>query len=76
MAGYTFELCRSRNKEFYGRAIRNGREIWRTSETYKRKLPVKKAILGLIQVGKFENWAVRDLTVTPVQTTEANEWRR
>lgn len=39
------EIKRARNKEFYGVIIAsNGKMLWKTSETYKRRAGVLKAI--------------------------------
>lgn len=43
-----FVIRRAANKEFYGQFIAaNGKEVWRTSETYKRRSSVVKAVLEL-----------------------------
>jgi len=39
------------NKEFCWRFIKNGREIFRSSETYKRKASVKRSILIALNSG-------------------------
>lgn len=39
-----YEICRSKDKEFYWRFIKNGRIIAKSSETYKRKSACKRSV--------------------------------
>jgi uncharacterized protein YegP (UPF0339 family) len=39
-----YEIDRSKNNEFFWRFIKNGKQISRSSETYKRKGSVKRSI--------------------------------
>lgn len=42
-----YVICKAKNKEIYWQFWKNGREIARSSETYKRKAGVKKSIAAL-----------------------------
>ena len=56
-----YELDRSKNKEFFWRFVKNGREIARSSETYKRKAAARRSIQIIAQSG---DCIVLDLTLT------------
>lgn len=54
---YTFELKRSRNGEHYWRLLhRNGKEIARSSETYKRPATCKRALDRLLRAMKGDGF--------------------
>ena len=46
---YRFEIKRGKNGEFFWRVMhRNGKEIGRSSETYKRKATLRRVLVNLI----------------------------
>ena len=63
----TIEICRQKPTkvkplskcEFWARIMKNGKEIWRTSETYKRRAGVDKAVEI---IGEDMNCNIADLT--------------
>jgi|GEM_PF-5723265 len=58
---YTATVERSRNGEFFWRlSHRNGRQIARSSETYKRRATCKRGLLRLIASLGIRDYALKD----------------
>lgn len=62
-----YEIFKSKNKEFCWRFIKNGKEIARCSETYKRKASAKRSIDIVMWGGGFE---IKDLSKEIVFTPD------